>query len=76
MKTAEKTIRSPEDLRSLHVGQTVWLKAWNQPFMIVNTSEVFTDTGPVENPVTLVTVDFEGRPHTIIVSAYCLIMKD
>lgn len=65
-------IKSAEDVKNLYVGQTVYLQAFTRPLMIVSTNAIFTEGGPVENPVTLVTIDDTGRPHTIIVSAYCL----
>jgi hypothetical protein len=66
-------IRSPEDIKNhLYVGKEVRIGASPQIFTITDDRSMFTDGGPVPNPVTLVTVDQTGRPHIITVSAYCL----
>jgi hypothetical protein len=62
-------VESPADFPYIHVGGTVTLK--------INPRRLFTVTSvggiyTVPNPVTLVTLDDKGQPHTLVVSAYCL----
>ncbi len=68
------TIKSPEDFVHLFPGATCRILSCvnANSFTVIDTRDISTDDGPLPNPVTLVTVDNNGRPHTITVSAYAL----
>lgn len=67
-------IEEPKDFAKLYVGQMVFLVGHpSARFCIISTRYIRTEDREIPNPVMLVTVDKEGRPHTLTVSAYCII---